>query len=181
VQVTSISGQIVNFAGGDSLNLNQPNAAGGLNEYRAADGGEPLVGGRIASNASRIRMITYYIDTVTTPGRPRLVRRMNNGHPTTFSNTLGTAVAFDVEHLEISYDLADGAANPTNVRMTAVDIAGGVGAAVGCPCDVERIRKVNMTLSARARRPMRGTQQIYRNSLRTQVSLRSLAFVDRYE
>jgi prepilin-type N-terminal cleavage/methylation domain-containing protein len=181
VQVTSISGQIVNFAGGDSLNLNQPNAAGGLNEYRAADGGEPLVGGRIASNASRIRMITYYIDTVTTPGRPRLVRRMNNGHPTTFSNTLGTAVAFDVENLEISYDLADGAANPTNVRMTAVDIAGGVGAAVGCPCDVERIRKVNMTLSARARRPMRGTQQIYRNSLRTQVSLRSLAFVDRYE
>jgi prepilin-type N-terminal cleavage/methylation domain-containing protein len=180
VQVTSVAGQVVNFNGGDSMNLNQPNADGGVNQYRLGDGGEPLVSGRIASNATRIRMITYYLDTTTTPGRPRLVRRMNNGHPTTFDNTLGTAVAFDVENLSISYDLADSAANATSVRMTDTDIAGGVGAAAGCPCDPERIRKVNVLLAARASRPMRVTRQVFRNSLMTQVSLRSLAFVDEY-
>ena len=35
-------------------------------------------------------------------------------------------------------------------------------------------------LSARSRLPRRGTQQFFRNRLITQVSLRSLAFVDRY-
>lgn len=189
VQVTSVAGQVINFAAGDSLNLNQTAAADGtVREYRDLDttgavqneAVDPATG-VIQSVATRIRMITYYIDAQTDPGRPRLVRRMNNGHETVFNNNLGTAVAFDVENLQITYDLADGVVNPTNLRMTNADITGGAGASPGCPCDLERIRKVNLLLAARARRPARASRQVYRNSLLTQVSLRSLAFVDRYE
>ena len=187
VQVTNVSGQVVTFAAGDSLNLNQTSAADGtLREFRQISTG-PIVNdavvaatGSLQSVATRVRLITYYIDAVTDPAHPRLVRRMNNGHPTTFDNKLGTAVAFDVENLQISYDLADGTLNPANVRMVTADYA--VGGACGTiACDPERIRKVNVLLSARARQPARVTRQIFRNSLLTQVSLRSLAFVDKYE
>ncbi len=67
-----------------------------------------------ATRITRIRMISYYLDNTTSPGRPRLVRRINNGHETGFSNLLGTAVALDIEDLRFTYDLTDGATNSTN-------------------------------------------------------------------
>ena len=66
-------------------------------------------------------MITYYLDATIDPQHPRLVRRINNGHPTTFDNTLGTAVAMDIENLQLSYDISNGTNNPGNVKMTAAD------------------------------------------------------------
>ena len=57
-------------------------------------------------------MITYYLDIRPCPYHPRLVRRINNGHPTTFNNALGTAVAIDIENLQFTYDIVDGVANP---------------------------------------------------------------------
>ena len=51
----------------------------------------------VTTVASKIRMISYYIDNVTDPRRPRLVRRMNNGDWDNFDNAPGTAVAFDIE------------------------------------------------------------------------------------
>jgi prepilin-type N-terminal cleavage/methylation domain-containing protein len=180
VQVTEVTGQAIHFDN-DSMNLNQNGSADGIvADYRTADGGEPSSNGKIKSSVSRLRMITYYLDATTDPGRPRLVRRLNNGLATTFDNTLGTAVAFDMENLQFTYDLADDAANPVNVRMTAADLQPG-GACGAVACDPERIRKVNVLLAGRARRPMRVTEQLFRNTLMTQVSLRSLAFVDRYE
>ena len=129
--------------------------------------------------ASRVRMLSYYIDNVTDPLRPRLVRRMNNGHATVFDNTLGTAVAFDVENLQITYDLADGVTNPANVRMVRADL-NGTGRCLPNPCSRNNIRKVNILLSGRSKVAAKGTRQFLRNRLQTQVSLRSLAFVDRY-
>ena len=104
---------------------------------------------------------------------------MNNGSATTFDNTLGTAVAFDVENLQITYDLADGVTNPANVRMVAADIAG-TGRCAPNPCDRNNIRKVNIVMAGRSRVAAKSTRQFIRNRLQTQVSLRSLAFVDRY-
>jgi prepilin-type N-terminal cleavage/methylation domain-containing protein len=204
VQVTGVSGQVITFAGGDSLNLNQNAAADGtVSEYRDTDPvtagiqaeaiqAEPY--GWMESQATRIRMITYYVDARPDPTRPleairpKLVRRMNNGHATTFNNTLGTAVAFDIEAFQVTYDLADGVTNPTNVRLTLTDLQDAANSAckpappaAAIACDLERVRKVNVLLAGRARRPMRGSNLLYRNSLVTQVSLRSLAFVDRYE
>jgi hypothetical protein len=204
VQVTGVAGQVITFAGGDSLNLNQNAAADGtVREYRDIDPvtagiqaetiqAEPT--GWMETQATRIRMITYYVDATpdpdrpTDPIRPRLVRRMNNGHATTFNNTLGTAVAFDIDSFQVTYDLADGVRNPTNVRLVADDFLATAASACFAPapadpagCDLERVRKVNVLLAGRARRPMRGSNLLYRNSLLTQVSLRSLAFVDKYE
>jgi hypothetical protein len=201
VEVTSVAGQVVNFAANDPLNLNQAaGVEGSVGDFRrtapgiiapaVTEGIDPAKA-TLTSVATRIRMITYYIDATTDPTRPRLVRRMNNnvcaGNPppvgcnaAAFNNTLGTAVAFDVENLTFSFDLVDDVANPVNVRLTAADLAPG-GACGAIACDPQRIRKVNVLLAARARRPMRVTRQIFRNSLFSQVSLRSLAFVDRYE
>jgi prepilin-type N-terminal cleavage/methylation domain-containing protein len=185
VEVTRVAGQQVFFEAGDSLNLNQTAPPDGTvldlrNNTAPPDVlPAPPAAQVIPTTASKIRMISYYIDIVTDPLHPRLARRINNGHPTNFDNTLGTAVAFDIENLQITYDLADGVGNPSNVRMAAADLNGG-GACAPDPCSPNQIRKVNVMLAGRSRIPMRGTNQFFRNTLVTQISLRSLAFVDRY-
>ncbi len=190
VQVSSVTAagvipQVITFAANDSLNLNQ-NAAnpadGTAMELRAtapADATPVAPAQFVSTQATKIRMISYYIDNVTDPRRPRLVRRMNNGVWNDFNNDSGTAVAFDIEGLQISYDLADGISNPSNVRMDDDDLAGD---SEKCPtsCYPVQIRKINIMLSGRSRLPRRGTQDFFRNRLLTQVSLRSLALVDRY-
>jgi prepilin-type N-terminal cleavage/methylation domain-containing protein len=183
VQVSRVVGQVVFLDAGDSLNLNQPNATDGniVDQRNTApvDGAIVAPAVSITTQATRIRMISYYLDVTTDPVHPRLVRRMGNGNATVFDNTLGTAVAFDIEDLQITYDLADGVTNPTNVRMTADD-RNGVGRCAPSNCSPNQIRKVNVLLGARSRLTAKGSQQFLRNRLLTQVSLRSLAFVDRY-
>ena len=182
VQVTGVTNQTATFGSPDSLNLNQSGAAlGNLAAHRNTAPAESCSGTGcfVPSTATRIRMVTYYIDSKTDPARPRLVRRVNNGHETTYNNNLGTALAFDVENLQISYDLVDGVNNPSNVKFSAADIAG-TGACSPDPCSPNQIRKINVTLSGRSRIAMRQTKQFLRNTLATQVSLRSMSFVDRY-
>jgi hypothetical protein len=184
MQVSTVSGQVVNFAAGDSLNLNQTAAADGtageLRNTAPADT-PPVAPAKIVSTlATRIRMISYYLDVTTDPRRPRLIRRIgNNGVWNEFDNNNGTVVAFDIEGLQITYDLVDGVNNPSNVRMNDDDLDGS-GACSPLPCYPSQIRKINIMLQGRSRLPRRGTQQFFRNRLITQVSLRSLAFVDRY-
>jgi prepilin-type N-terminal cleavage/methylation domain-containing protein len=182
VQVTSVNGQSVHFDDGDTLNVNQSGAdAGTVAELRATPpdvykppnpAPNPAPPPVLGTEATRIRMISYYIDATTDPRRPRLVRRINN-QP-------GTAVAFDIENFQVSYDLADGVTNPANVRMVAADL-NGAGRCAPNACSPNQIRKVNVMLSARTKTVMKGTQQYLRSRLLTQVSLRSLAFVDRYQ
>ena len=146
VQVSSVTAagvfpQVISFAANDSLNLNQapPVADGTAGELqgtaprddltRAPTAGAPCAAlpapcDFVSTQATKIRMITYYIDNVTDPLRPRLVRRMNNGAWDVFDNSDGTAVAFDIEGLTITYDLADGVSNPSNVRMDDEDMDG---------------------------------------------------------
>lgn len=180
VQVTSVSGQVANFVQNDSLALNQPNAANGnttwLMSLAPPDAPGPAPEAVIPTTATRIFMITYYIDNTTSPGRPRLVRRMNNGDAMSFNNNLGSTVAFDVTGLQVTYDLADGGTNPTNVRMTPADIDG-TGVCAPASCGPGQIRKVNVVLTGVGRR---GSGDIYYNTLASQVSLRSMALVDRY-
>jgi type II secretory pathway pseudopilin PulG len=182
VEITGLSGQTATFANGDSLGLNQSTAAAGsLSALNLAAPALPTspASARDQTQASRIRMITYYIDATTNPERPALVRRMNNGHPTQFNNDLGTVVAFDVENLVISYDIANGATNPANVRMTATDLTPG-GACAPDPCSTNQIRKVNVTLTGRSNARFRTTKSFLHNALSSQISLRSLSFVDKY-
>jgi prepilin-type N-terminal cleavage/methylation domain-containing protein len=195
VQVSSVTGQQIFFAAADSLGLNQTAAADGTaGELRATDpidtltrppcAPAPAPCDFVTTVATRIRMISYYLDAVTDPRRPRLVRRMNNSTDPAkwdeFDNNEGTAVAFDIEGLQITYDLSDDRdITFSNVRMDDADLDGS-GACAPSPCYPGQIRKINIMLSARSRLPRRGTDQFFRNRLVTQVSLRSLAFVDRY-
>ena len=180
LQVTEVNGQQIKFENGDSMHMNQSASYNGtmhsMSAYAPPDDDN---NGRIYTEATRIRMTTYYLDAVTNPRRPRLVRRMNNGDPYVFDNTLGTIVAFDIENLQITYDIADGVTNPANVRMTDADM-NGTGACAPRSCSPNQIRKVNLLLSGRSERKTRVSGQFFRNTLVTQVSLRSLAFVDRY-
>jgi type II secretory pathway pseudopilin PulG len=144
--------QTVFFEAGDPMNLNQRGAAQGTILQLAPVAGQPFT---VAW--TRLRMITYYVDEVV-PERPRLMRRLNM--------TPARAVAFGVETLQFSFDLVDGAGNPTNVRN---------------PMSANQIRKANLALGARSRERSTVTRDFFRTNVATQVSFRNLALVDRYQ
>jgi hypothetical protein len=179
--VTDVTGQTVTFAPNDPLQLNQFDAGlvmlGTLNRSRVtapADPTAPVLVGAVEqpgpSVASRVRMITYYVDTTTTPTSPRLVRRIGAGTP--------NAVAFELEAFRITYDIADGTDNPAGARMDATDLTTGRDCN-GVVCSPNQIRKANVAMAIRSARKnaSAGYQQ---NTLFTQVALRSLSFVDRF-
>jgi prepilin-type N-terminal cleavage/methylation domain-containing protein len=183
VQVSRRSGQQIFFDANDSLTLNQTAAANGtltaLNASAPANSGGTAAQAVQQTQATRIRMITYYIDATINPQRPRLVRRMNNGSASTFDNNSGTTVAFDVENLQVSYDIANGVTNPANVKMNATDLLT-TGSCAPQACSPNQIRKVNIMLAGRSYAQFSPLKQPLRNVLQSQVSLRSLAFVDKY-
>jgi hypothetical protein len=183
VQVTRRAAQVVFFEANDSLNLNQTAAAAGtltrLNAAAPANAGGTAAQAVQQTQATRIRMITYYIDATTNPSRPRLVRRMNNGDPAVFNNASGTTVAFDVENLQISYDIANGVTNPADIKMAATDLLVS-GSCAPQACSPNQIRKVNIMLAGRSNAQFSPLKQPLRNVLTSQISLRSLAFVDKY-
>jgi type II secretory pathway pseudopilin PulG len=157
--ITHIPGgphQQVNLTPTDPLGLNLTNAAQGTilcietgpNKYPP-------------TTATRILMITYYIDRITDPDLPRLVRQVNAGPR--------LAIALGAENLQFSFDLVDGTVNPTNVDEPPAGQS------------ANQIRKVNIYLAARSLDQDPRSRQFFRNSMATQVGLRSLSFVDRYQ
>jgi type II secretory pathway pseudopilin PulG len=151
---TRVAGQTVYFDAGDPLNLNQPGAPQGSIMQLQSGGVFP------PTTATRVWLITYYLDNTTDPAMPRLIRQVND-RP-------GDAVALVVEDLQLSYDLVDGVTNPTNVKTPTA------------PNSPNQIRKVNIFLSGRSSLRIRNTDEFLHRSLTTQVSLRSLSFIDRY-
>jgi hypothetical protein len=140
----------------DLMRINQRGAPEGtLLQLQSSPGVFP------PTTAQRIVMISYYIDTTTDPNLPRLVRRVNMG------NTL--AIALGIENVQLTYDLVDGVTNPTNVNTP------------GAGNNADQIRKVSIVLSARSKEPNPQTNQFFRNQMATEVGLRSLSFVDRYQ
>jgi hypothetical protein len=174
-QVTAVdtATRVLTFADGDSLLLNQSAAANGT---LTALNAQAPVDDATATRISRMRLITYYLDTVTDAAHPRLVRRINNGHPTVFDNTLGTSVVIDAVDLQFTYDLSNGTGNPGGVEMNGSDQGTG-GSCSPAACAETQIRKVNVALESRS--PSRSTSYVH-PMLRSQVSLRAMAFVDRY-
>ena len=154
--VTGTDGQTVIFDTGDPMNLNQRAAAQQGTIINLRDGAEFP-----PTTATRVNLISYYIDSVTDPALPRLVRQVNMG--------ARLAIALGVENYQITYDLVDGGANPTNIEMPVA------------PSSANHIRKANLFLGARSIAVNPRTRQFFRNTMATQVSLRSLAFVDRYQ
>jgi prepilin-type N-terminal cleavage/methylation domain-containing protein len=177
VYVTAVNGnQTFTFATGDPMNLNQfATALNGTVDDLAST--TPTTAN--ASTVSRIRMISYYLDNTIDVTTPRLMRHMNWGNPAVALNQRARTVAFAIDNLQISYDMVDGVDNPANVRMVAADLTTS-GACNPTVCSPNQIRKVNVFLAGRSTETFSVTKRFFRNSLSTQVSLRSLALVDRY-
>jgi len=154
-QVTSVAGQTMNFATTDAFNLNKRSAGQGtIMQLKTGSVWPP-------TTAARIWMITYYLDPTTNPRQPRLMRQVNFNP--------ARPVAEVIENLQVSYDLVDNVTNPTNVKQPpSVNSA-------------NQINKVNLSMSARSNNRFGKTGQYLRNSLSTQVSIRSLAYVDQYK
>jgi prepilin-type N-terminal cleavage/methylation domain-containing protein len=164
VYVTSITGQVVNFAAGDPYNLNgRSDPAGTVTQLMTS----PTCGGGPAcfpvTTATRVWMVTYYLDNVSSPPFIRLIRQVNFNTPTPVGETL--------ENLQFTYNFVDGATNPANQ------------AAVPNGNSASQIRTVNVWLGARTPYMVhRGNQSLYaRNNLMTQISLRSMAYANKYQ
>jgi Tfp pilus assembly protein PilW len=154
--VTFVAGDIVTLSAGDSMNVNQPGAEFGNIATLANPGGPPYL--FPPTTAVRIRAISYYIDA-TDPNNPRLMRAVNGRNP--------QVVADAIENLQVSYDI--------------YDLSGAVTANLADPASPNQIRKVNIFLTARSRDRGRGNRDFYRISAGTQLSVRNLAFRDRYQ
>jgi prepilin-type N-terminal cleavage/methylation domain-containing protein len=179
VYVTAVDGnQTVTFAAGDPMNLNQfhasPDDAGTVDDLA---GTAPTTAQ--SASVSRIRMITYYLDNTIDPTTPRLIRHLGWGDPAAAVNQRGRTVAFSIETLQFSYDMLDGVTNPSSVRMVAADLTP-AGDCAPNPCSPNQIRKVNILIAGRSDDQFSATRRLFRNALNTQVSLRSMALVDRY-
>lgn len=153
-EVTGVAGHTVHFHASAGSNLNQRDAPQGSVMAMKGDANTfpdlPV---------SRVVMITYYIK-VPANGLPQLIRRVNYGEE--------RIVAIGVENLQFSWDLVDGADNPTNVEAFGEAGEG-------------QIRKANVFMSARSAALDAEHGHPARSSLTTQVSLRSMAFVSRYD
>ena len=155
--VTSTSDQTVFFGAGDPMNLNQRGAASGsVMELKTGNQFDTVN----VVDVFRVHLISYYIDATTAPQLPRLVRQVGMGPR--------LAIALGIENIQFTYDLVDGDTNPTNLQDAVA------------PNDPHQIRKANLFLAGRSIDVNPRTRQYYRNTVATQVSLRSLAFVDRY-
>ncbi len=163
--VTSADASKIYFAAGDWFNFNQSAAAQGtLFSLKSGSPGKFPCG----FAAARLLMYTYYIDATTVPGTPRLTRQMNH-FP-------ARALAGVVESLNLSYDLVDGVNNPTLVTsLPYTDTSSGL------VYNATQIRKVNLRLGVRSDTLSNQTRDYVRTQLATVISLRNLAFVDRYQ
>lgn len=152
MMVTARVGQVIQFAANDPMRLNQVGApAGTILSLQTA----PNSGVYPPTTASRVQMISYYVDD-TDRARPRLMRRVNMFPP--------RPIGVVIENMQLTYDIVNGVDNPQNQPSP----------------NPNQIRKANLFLAGRTHREWRRTRDFLRTSVATQVSLRSLAFVDRY-
>jgi prepilin-type N-terminal cleavage/methylation domain-containing protein len=161
-QVTRVSGgQTVFFDAGDFFGFNQTGAPQGTIVQIRPGAVFPVdpVTGLTQTTATRIWMVSYYIDSVTDPNVPRLMRQINFNAP--------QPVALAAENLQISFDMEDGI--NTNVK------------APPAPLSPNEIRKVNLFLATRSAMRYSRTNNFVRNGLVSQVGLRSLSYRDRYQ
>jgi len=201
VVVTGVSSQTVQIQTGDAFNLNQqPSGAvcgtisgticdlqrpgvvnfNGTCTYAA---GPPptwtaTAPGDCGVLAQRVLMISYFLDnTFALNGQivPRLMRQINMTSDVTQCTTANppavgcpASVAEVIEGMEFSYDYVNGSSPIINQVTTPTGLTD------------NQIRKVNIYLAARSDNLLTPTSQYMRNNMATQVDIRSLAFVNRY-
>jgi len=165
--VTSVVGQTINFAVGDPAGLNQT----GLPNGTVAN----LAVAATPTTISRVWMVTYYLNVVTNPAKPQLIRQVNYPNfPAAAPANPPQAVAEVIENLTFSYDIV-GSQDPVGTY----GVAGPGDAPTAIAPDTPfAFRAVNTYLGGRSEYPytMTNPPQFLRNSMSTQISIRSLSF-----
>lgn len=164
----------VQFADGDLLKLNQNaatsnnlaalvkacNPTGSTDNTKAvcALGTAPLDKNKNLVTATRLNVVTYYLDT--TSGQPRLMRQVNALSP--------VPVADNVANLKFTYAAYD--SNGNLVQNATCDAGGAANASL--------IRDINMSMSLRSQ--TRGVTGYQGYAMTSSVSARNLSFNERY-
>ncbi|MGB2622561.1 MAG: prepilin-type N-terminal cleavage/methylation domain-containing protein [Candidatus Acidiferrum sp.] len=160
-EVTAVSGQTLTFAPGDGLDLNgRSDPQGTIKQLENTNTNGTPNGTFPPTTATRIWMTTYYLDNITAPPNTRLIRRVN-WNP-------GQPVAETIENLQFKYNFIDGETNPSGQPSIPTGES------------ESEIRSVDVILGARSTNAWGLNNMFLRNNFMTQVSLRSMAYVNRY-
>lgn len=157
--VTSVNGQTLNFAKGDPYDLNgRTDPAGTIFQLQSSPA--PAVT-YPPTTATRIWMVTYYLDNTNTG--PRLMRQVNffPAEP----------VAESIEALLITYNFPSAGCGAACSNQP-IPPAG---------FSANQMMSANIFLGARADSVFTWTKQTFRNNLVAQISLRGLAFTNEFQ
>jgi prepilin-type N-terminal cleavage/methylation domain-containing protein len=167
--VTAVSGNTITFSAGDPAGLNQTGKPGGTVAQ--------LDVATTPTTVTRVWMVSYYINS-TVPQDPQLIRQVNYPNYPSAAAAVNPPqqVADDIENLSFSYDVITntpgnyGAAGPGDAPQPVA------------PDTPFNIRSVNAMIAGRSEYPYTGGPEptYLRNNLSTQVSARSLAFVNQF-
>ena len=161
--VTAVSGQTLTFATGDPFNLNgRTDPQGTIKQIQntGCTSSSTTAACYPPTTATRIWMISYYLDNITDPSHVRLVRRVN------FND--GQPIGETLENMQFTYNFVDGSTNPANQTTVPSGFS------------ESEIRAVNVFLGARSNYSDMQQSRYIRSNLQTQVSLRSMAYRSRY-
>jgi len=162
--VSSVSGQTLNFDAGDAFNLNgrtTSETAGTILQLQNKNAASLPDGTYPSTSATRIWMVSYYLDGSVDVAHPRLMREINFNSPQIVGET--------IETLQFAFNLVDGS-NPSPVNQSGIPAK-----------DTEsEIRAVNVHLGARSAEAGSGGKYI-RSNAKTQVALRSMAYFNNYQ
>jgi prepilin-type N-terminal cleavage/methylation domain-containing protein len=163
--ITNISGQTLTFSSGDAFKLNGTNAPAGtivqIQNYSLDVGGNKIfnLGTYPPTMATRVWMITYYLDNLADPAHVRLIRRVNFNP--------GQPVGETLENLQFTFNFNDG------MMTNQPGIPNGY--------SESQIRSVNLYLGTRSTNKLGQNNKYARENFQTQVSLRSMAYVNQYQ
>ncbi len=163
--VTSVVGNLLNFADHDVLNFNQSTAASG-NVKALGVANLPLVNNVAAgttpvTTAVKILVVTYFLQ-VNTDGTYRIMRKLNGATP--------SPVADSMENLQFTYDVFNDTSGIATAGLADAGISQGL-----VP---SQVRKINYSLTCKTT-DLKG--RIVRISLSSSASARSLSFKDHYD
>jgi prepilin-type N-terminal cleavage/methylation domain-containing protein len=150
----------ITFRSGDAFWLNASGASSGT---IAKIQSPPGSGTYPTTTATRIWMITYFIDN-SNPSRPELMRQVNLKQP--------QAVGEVIENMQLYYDILNAGSSPVTVSA---------GQENPTQAQLPDIRDAYIILYARSENPFSKSKTYFRNNLETVVSIRGLDFYNEFQ
>lgn len=160
ISTANLAGDSIVFNTGDAFVLNNSGKTSGTIKQIQSPVGS---GTYPTTTATRVWMITYYIDT-SIAARPQLMRVVNLKP--------AQAVGDAIENIQFIYDILNAGSAPPSVTtdITSPTLA-----------QIPYIRDVYISLFARSESPYSVSKKYFRNNLQTAVSIRSLNFFNEFK